>query len=86
MNGFEQFKQTVEESKVAIFGEIDSLIEEMEASGDVEKFYDKGVKSAAGRLRKGLQSIRKAVHHPTNRNHMVSLTDAAKDLRDQLAG
>jgi hypothetical protein len=84
MNNFEQFKQTVEESKSAIFGEIDTLIEEMETSGDLEKYYDKGVKSAAGRLRKSLQSIRKAIHHPTNRTHMITITDAAKDLREVL--
>jgi hypothetical protein len=84
MDNFEQFKQTVEESKSAIFGEIDTLIEEMETSGDLEKYYDKGVKSAAGRLRKSLQSIRKAVHHPTNRTHMITITDAAKDLREVL--
>jgi hypothetical protein len=84
MNSFEKFKQTVEESKSAIFGEIDNLIEEMEVSGDIEKFYDKGVKSAAGRLRKSLQSIRKSVHHPTNRTYMLTITDAAKDLREEL--
>lgn len=85
MNNFENFKKTVEDSKKAIFGEIDSLISEMEESGDVEKYYDKGVKSAASRLRKGLQSIRKAVHHPTTRTHMTTLTEAAKELRDDLS-
>lgn len=84
MNNFENFKKTVEDSKTAIFGEIDALIAEMEESGDVEKYYDKGVKSAATRLRKGLQSIRKAVHHPTTRTHMTTLTDAARELRDGL--
>lgn len=84
MNNFENFKKTVEETKNAIFGEIDTLISEMEESGDVEKYYEKGVKSAATRLRKNLQSIRKAVHHPTNRTHMVTITDAAKQLREDL--
>jgi methionine synthase II (cobalamin-independent) len=85
MKNFEEFKKKVEESKEAVFGEIDRLISEMEESGDVEKYYEKGVKSAASRLRKGLQSIRKAVHHPTTRTHMVAITDAAKDLREELS-
>jgi hypothetical protein len=85
MNNFEQFKANVEESKKAIFGEIDALIEQMEQSGDVEKFYDKGVRSAASRLRKGLQGVRKAVHMPTVRTEMTKIKDAAKDLRDSLA-
>jgi hypothetical protein len=85
MNGFENFKQTVEEAKSSIFGEIDALVEEMEASGDVEKFYEKGVKSAAGRLRKGLQSIRKTIHNPTNSKTMATIKDGAKELREELA-
>ncbi len=85
MNNFEQFKTNVEESKRAIFGEIDALIEQMEQSGDVDKFYEKGVKSAASRLRKGLQGVRKAVHMPTVRAEMTKIKDAAKDLRDSLA-
>lgn len=84
MNNFQQFKETVEEAKAQVFGEIDSLIQEMEESGDVEKFYDKGVKSAASRLRKGLQGIRKAIHMPTVRSHMSKVQDAAKELRETL--
>jgi hypothetical protein len=84
MNNFDQFKTSVEEVKSQIFGEIDSLIQEMEESGDVEKFYDKGVKSAAGRLRKGLQGIRKAIHMPTIRSQMKTIEDSAKELRETL--
>lgn len=84
-NNFKQFKTKVEESKKAIFGEIDALIEQMEQSGDVEKFYEKGVKSAASRLRKGLQGVRKAVNMPTVRTEMNKIKDAAKDFRDSLA-
>jgi hypothetical protein len=85
MNNFEKFKASVEESKKTIFSEIDALIEQMEQNGDVEKFYDKGVKSAASRLRKGLQGVRKAVHMPAVRTEMTKIKDAAKDLRDSLA-
>ncbi len=56
----------------------------MKESGDVEKFYEKGVKSAGGRLRKNLQLIRKAIHHPTNRTKMASIQDAAKELRSNI--
>jgi hypothetical protein len=56
----------------------------MEESGDVEKYYEKGVKSAGSRLRKGLQSIRKAVHMPTVRGNMSRIQDAAKELRDSI--
>ena len=85
MNGFETFKKTVTDAKASIFGEIDSLVEEMEANGDVEKFYDKNVRSAAGRLRKNLQLIRKAIHNPTNAKTMATIKDGAKTLREDLA-
>lgn len=85
MNSFEKFKETVEAAKASVFGEIDSLIAEMEESGDVEKFYDKGVKSAAGRLRKNLQLVRKSIHNPTNAKTMSAVKDGAKNLRDELA-
>lgn len=84
MNNFDKFKTSVEEVKSQIFGEIDSLIQEMEESGDVEKFYDKGVKSAASRLRKGLQGIRKAIHMPTIRSQMKIIEESAKELRETL--
>jgi hypothetical protein len=84
MNNFEQFKSNVEEIKNSIFGEIDSLIEKMEQSGDVEKFYEKGVRSAASRLRKELQNVRKAIHMPTFRTQMTRIKDAAKNLRDSM--
>ena len=84
MNDFEKFKASVEEAKTSVFGEIDSIIEKIDQSGDVEKFYEKGVKSAAGRLRKELQLIRKAIHHPTNRTHMSAVELGAKTLRDSL--
>ena len=86
MNNFEQFKQTVEEAKASVFGEIDALVAEMEESGDADKFFDKGVKSAGGRLRKGLQSIRKAIHNPTIAKTMATIKDGAKDLRETIAG
>ena len=85
MNSFEQFKSTVEAAKASVFGDIDNHIAEMEASGDVEKFYDKGVKSAGGRLRKGLQEIRKTIHNPTNSKSMATIKDCAKDLREEIS-
>lgn len=85
MNGFEQFKETVNTAKANVFGEIDKLIAEVEETGDIEKFYDKGVRSAAGRIRKNLQLIRKAIHNPTNAKSMASIKDAARDLREELA-
>jgi len=86
MNSFEQFKATVEAAKVSVFGDIDNQIAEMEANGDVDKFYDKGVKSAGGRLRKGLQEIRKAIHNPTNAKTMATIKDSARDLREEISG
>lgn len=86
MNGFEQFKQKVEEAKSVVFGEIDAIIAEVEESGDLDKFYDKGIKSAGGRLRKQLQNVRKAIHNPTNAKAMTSVKDAAKQLREDIAG
>jgi len=86
MNSFEKFKETVEEAKSSVFGEIDAQIAEMEENGDVEKFYDKGVKSAGGRLRKGLQNIRKAIHNPTNSKTMATIKDGAKDIREEISG
>jgi len=84
MNSFENFKNQVAETKNQIFGEIDALINQMEESGDVDKFYEKGVKSAAGRLRKSLQSVRKAIHMPTVKTKMSELSNSAKGLRDEL--
>lgn len=84
MNSFENFKNQVEEAKQAIFGEIESQIRQMEEGGDVSKFYDKGVRSAAGRLRKSLQSVRKSIHMPTIRTRMSDLSNSAKSLRDEL--
>ncbi len=86
MNSFEQFKATVEEAKASVFGEIDNHIAEIEASGDVEKFFDKGVKSAGGRIRKSLQEIRKTIHNPTNSKTMATIKDGAKSLREEIAG
>ena len=85
MNGFEQFKQTVDEAKKAIFGEIDSIIAELEESGSVEKFYEKGTRSAGSKIRKQLQNIRKAIHNPTNAKSMATIKDGARDLRDSIA-
>ncbi len=84
MNNFEKFKMEVAETKTAIFGEIESQIQQIEESGDLEKYYDKGVKSAGGRIRKSLQNIRKAVHNPTVRSNMNSLVDSAKNLRETI--
>ena len=86
MNSFEKFKESVDAAKSSVFGEIDAQIAEMEENGDVEKFYDKGVKSAGGRLRKGLQNIRKAIHNPTNAKSMATIKNGAKDLREEISG
>jgi hypothetical protein len=84
MNSFENFKNQVEEAKQAIFGEIEAQIRQMEESGDVSKFYEKGVRSAAGRLRKSLQSVRKSIHMPTIRTRMSDLSNSAKSLREDI--
>jgi len=84
MNNFQSFKNQVEEAKNSVFGEIDKIILELEQSGDVSKFYDKGVKSAGGRIKKGLQAIKKAIHHPTIKSHMASLQNSAKELKDNV--
>lgn len=84
MNSFENFKSQVEATKKEIFSEIESLINQMEESGDVDKFYEKGVRSAAGRLRKSLQLVRKSIHMPTVKTKMSDLSNAAKNLREEL--
>jgi hypothetical protein len=84
MNDFEQFKASVEEVKTSIFGEMDTLIAKMEQSGDLDKFYEKGVRSAASRLRKDIQLIRKSIHHPTTREKMNVILNGAKELREKL--
>jgi len=85
-NSFETFKTAVNEAKDLVFGKIDALIADMEENGDVDKFYVNGIKSAGGRLRKGLQSIRKAIHNPTNAKSMATIKDGAKDLREEISG
>jgi len=84
MNSFENFKNQVEETKQAIFGEIEAQIRQMEESGDVSKFYEKGVRSAASRLRKSLQSVRKSIHMPTIRTRMSDLSNSVKALREDI--
>jgi uncharacterized protein YjgD (DUF1641 family) len=84
MNSFENFKSQVEATKKEIFSEIESLINQMEESGDVDKFYEKGIKSAAGRLRKSLQLVKKSIHMPTIKGKMTDLSNAAKNLREEL--
>lgn len=84
MNQFQSFKNQVEETKKAVFGEIDRIIAELEENGDVSKFYDKGVKSAGGRIKKGMQSIKKAIHHPTIKSHMAALQTASKELKETI--
>lgn len=85
MNGFESFKKDVENAKEQIFGNIDNIISEVELNGDVDKFYEKGVKSAGGRIRKALQQIRKEIHNPTIRGHMEHVKNSAKELRENLS-
>lgn len=85
MNDFEKFKQQVETAKKEVFGKIDTIIQQIEESGDVEKFYEKGKRSAASRIRKSLQELKKTIHHPTNRTSMQTLANAAKQLREELA-
>ena len=86
MNSFNKFKETVEAAKASIFSGIDAEISALEENGDVDKFYDKGVKSAGGRLRKGLQNIRKEIHNPTNAKTMATIKDGAKELREEISG
>jgi hypothetical protein len=40
------------------YGKLKALIEEIEASGDVAKCYEKGNKAAGTRLRKNMQDIK----------------------------
>jgi hypothetical protein len=83
-NDFEKLKSEIADAKAAIFGEMETQIQQLEESGDLEKYYDKGVKSAGGRIRKSLQNIRKSVHNPTIRAKMNSIVDSAKNLRETI--
>lgn len=84
MNDFEKLKSEIADAKAAIFGEMENQIQQLEESGDLEKYYDKGVKSAGGRIRKSLQNIKKSVHNPTIRAKMNLIIDTAKNLRENI--
>lgn len=83
MNNFEQLKQTIEEAKQAVFSEMESILESCQE--DVNKFYEKGNKSAGSRIRKSAQLVRKQIHHPTIRQHFSKIEDAAKALRESIS-
>lgn len=44
--------------KMTKFQELKALVEEIEASGDVTKFYEKNNKTAGTRLRKAMQEVK----------------------------
>ncbi len=79
MNKFENFKDTVVDAELKLFGDIKSLIEESEV--DATKFYEGGNKSAGTRLRSSMQKIRKLIHHPSIRQAMKTVHDGAQDVR-----
>lgn len=45
------------------FEELKALLEQIEAEGDVLKFYDKGNKTAGTRLRKRMQEVKEAANN-----------------------
>ncbi len=83
MNNFEQLKQTIEEAKQSVFSEMQSILESCQE--DVDKFYEKGNKSAGSRIRKSAQLVRKQIHHPTIRKQINKIEDAAKALRESIS-
>jgi len=67
-NEFEKLKLAICECKMSVFSEMEKLIES--SLEDVEKFYEKGNRSAGSRIRKNAQLVRKLIHHPTIRKEM----------------
>jgi len=79
MNKFEELRKTIDEVKQNVFGEMEKILDECQE--DVEKFYDKGNKSAGSRVKKSAQSVRKQIHFPTLRQEINKIEEAAKNLR-----
>ena len=82
MNKFEELQKVIADAKASIFSEMDELLESCQE--DADKFYDKGNRSAGGRIRKTAQSVRKLLHFPTIRKTLSSIEETAKDLRSTI--
>lgn len=82
MNKFEELQKAVYEAKESIFSEMEAILDSCEE--DVNKFYEKGNRSAGGRLRKSAQTVRKMLHFPTIRKQITIIEDAAKELRSTI--
>jgi len=82
MNQFEQLKEEVAKSKLAIFGPIEELL--TAAEDDSQKYYGKGVKSAGNRLKKKLQDVRKAIKFAEVKSQLSAVQTFAKDYRASL--
>lgn len=82
MNQFEELRNQVNQTKSDIFDPILALLES--AEDDSSKYYEKGIQSAGNRLKKTMQDVRKAIHHPTVKSKMVELQTAARDLRQSI--
>lgn len=83
MNQFEELKKTIHEVKQELFSEMETLLETCQE--DADKFYEKGNKSAGSRVKKSAQLVRKQIHHPTIRQHINRIEEAAKALRENIS-
>lgn len=82
MQEFNKLKQEVESVKASLFASIEELLLQSEENSD--KFYNKGVKSAKGRLKKAAREIKKKIHGPTIRTEMNKIKTAASTLIETL--
>ena len=83
MNQFEELKKTIQEVKHELFSEMETLLETCQE--DADKFFDKGNRSAGSRVRKNAQLVRKQIHHPTIRQQINKIEEAAKALRENIS-
>lgn len=82
MNNFEQLKNDVDAIRSTIFDPIYEVI--TAAEEDANKYYTKGVKSSAAKLKKKMQELRKTISHPSIKTEMTKIQESAKNLRQTL--
>jgi hypothetical protein len=82
MNNFEQLKNEVDAIRATIFDPIYEVINAAEE--DATKYYTKGVKSSASKLKKKMQELRKTISHPAIKTEMTKIQESAKNLRQTL--
>lgn len=83
MNQFEELKKTIQDVKQELFAEMETLLETCQ--DDADKFFEKGNRSAGSRVRKNAQLVRKQIHHPTIRQSINKIEEAAKALRENIS-